>query len=195
LIWAGYRVPIRLSKTSAAAALLLFSVTTVGASVVLDSRQSGTALLQYSYREALTMAGMVGQSPVLLSVLDDLANQWAVLYLSDAPLLIYPYRSTMSQAHVAPVMNRAKAIRPMDIRYIVTDRNEATRSQVAGAIRIWDGQTYSLWKIDDAGKVAVIVDRGQPTEQTFALSSGHASQLGQQLLETAGKVGRPPKMN
>jgi hypothetical protein len=195
LIWAGYRVPIRLGKTSAAAALLLFSATTVGASVVLDSRQSGTALLQHSYREALTMAGMVGQSPVLLSVLDDLANQWAVLYLSDAPLLIFPYRSTMSQAHVVPVMNRAKAIRPTDIRYIVTDRNEATRSQVAGAIRIWDGQTYSLWKIDDAGKVAVIVDRGQPTEQTFALSSGHASPSWPAIAGDSGQVGKPPKMN
>jgi hypothetical protein len=32
-------------------------------------------------------------------VQDDLANQWAVLYLSDVPLLIYPYRSTM--AHLA----------------------------------------------------------------------------------------------
>jgi hypothetical protein len=47
----------------------------------------------------------------------------------------------------------------------------------------------------DAGKVAIIVDRGLRSEQTLALSSDHASQLGQQLLETARSVGQPPKMN
>jgi hypothetical protein len=45
----------------------------------------------------------------------------------------------------------------------------------------------------DAGKVAVIVDRGRPSEQTFALSSAHASELGQQLLESAARAGAPPK--
>lgn len=46
----------------------------------------------------------------------------------------------------------------------------------------------------DAGKVAVIVDRGLPTEQTFALSSDHAAGLGQQLVETAAKAPTAPKL-
>jgi hypothetical protein len=77
-----------------------------------------------------------------------LAKQWAVLYLSDAPLAIAPYRSTMSQAHVIPVMDRAKSVPRGDIRYIVTDRNDSAPSRVTGAARVWDGQAYSLWKID-----------------------------------------------
>jgi hypothetical protein len=144
----GFEYPKRFNIVTAASGIALFVVVTIGASVVLDIRQTGTAMLQKSYREAFAVAGIVGRDPVLLSVLDDLANQWAVLYLSDAPLAIAPYRSTMSQAHVIPVMDRAKSVPRGDIRYIVTDRNDSAPSRVTGAARVWDGQAYSLWKID-----------------------------------------------
>jgi hypothetical protein len=84
---------------------------------------------------------------MMLSVVDHIANQWAVLYLSKSPMVISPYRSTMSQAHVIPVMDRAKPVVRSDIRYIVTDRDETIRSQMDGVSKIWDGRVYRLWKV------------------------------------------------
>jgi hypothetical protein len=117
------------------------------ASTILDMRQRGTASLQKSYREAFAIAGIVGHEPILLSVVDHIANQWAVLYLSDAPMTIAPYRSTMSQAHVIPVMDRAKPVTRSNIRYLVTDSDDSLRPQVTGAIKAWSGGAYSLWKV------------------------------------------------
>jgi hypothetical protein len=101
---------------------------------------------QQSRREALTIARTVGQSPTLLSVRDDLANEWAVFYLTETPLLINPYRGYMAGSHVIPYMDRAKSVDPSSVRYIVTDHNE--EAPVKGAVQIWDGSVYRLWETD-----------------------------------------------
>jgi hypothetical protein len=119
------------------------------------------ALEQSKYREALTIAAIVKDAPTLLSVRDDLANEWAVFYLSDPPLLIAPYRRYMAQAHVIPFMERAKAVDPSGIRYIVTDHSDAVRSPLTGARRVWDGQAYTLWGVDDPNW-AIIADVRTP---------------------------------
>jgi hypothetical protein len=93
----------------------------------------------------------------LLAVRDDLANEWAVFYLSDMPLLIAPYRIYMAQAHVITFMERAKPVDPAAIRYIITDRNDMIRAPLWGARRIWDGEAYSLWEVDD-GAWTVLAD-------------------------------------
>jgi hypothetical protein len=103
---------------------------------------------QQSRREALTIARTVGQSPTLLSVRDDLANEWAVFYLTETPLLINPYRGYMAGPHVIPYMDRAKTVEPSSVRYIVTDHNEEVGAPVKGAVQIWDGSIYRLWEAD-----------------------------------------------
>ena len=103
---------------------------------------------QQSRREALTIARTVGQSPTLLSVRDDLANEWAVFYLTETPLLINPYRGYMAGPHVIPYMDRAKSVDPSSVRYIVTDHNEEVGAPVKGAVQIWDGSIYRLWEAD-----------------------------------------------
>lgn len=39
---------------------------------------------------------------------------------------------------------------PAAIRYIITDRNDTIRAPLWGARRIWDGEAYSLWEVDDS---------------------------------------------
>jgi hypothetical protein len=119
------------------------------------------ALEQAKYREALAISAIVADVPTLLSVRDDVANEWAVFYLSNPPLLIVPYRRYMAQAHVIPFMERARAVDPAAIRFVVTDRNDAIRAPLSGGRRVWDGQAYSLWKIDNANW-AVIADARNP---------------------------------
>jgi hypothetical protein len=164
-IWLAGRVTPRLPKRVTKAALIaavLFVVTLdrtiVQATVV---RYKHNALEQTRYREALTIAAIVKDAPTLLSVRDDVANEWAVFYLSDPPLLIAPYRRYMAQAHVIPFMERAKAVDPSGIRYIVTDHSDAVRSPLTGARRVWDGQAYSLWSVDDPNW-AIIADVRNP---------------------------------
>jgi hypothetical protein len=189
--WARPRLPQRVSVTAIVTTLLLAVAvdrTVVQANVI---RFKSNALQQRAYREAQTINDMVQHAPTLLAVRDDLANEWAVFYLSDMPLLIAPYRIYMAQAHVIPFMERANRPEPAAIRYIVTDRSDAIRAPVQGARRIWEGTAYSLWEVDDpawtvladvvnpngvepgavwlgGGKTDLLVVTGMPGEATLA---------------------------
>jgi hypothetical protein len=141
----------RIVTTRAAVAVVLFIVfldrTAVQAGVV---HYAANTRQQRQLREATAIASMTNGAATLLTVRDDLANRWAVFYLSDVPLLISPYRSYMAQAHVIPYMERAKVIDPSTIRYIVTDRDDSEAALVTGATRIFNGEIYSLWQVRDA---------------------------------------------
>jgi len=132
------------SSVALISALLLIGLT----SAVIETKLSANAVHQKGYREAATLAAVIGKIPTILSVRDEAANQWAVFHLAAVPLLINPYRSTMGQPEVLPFMNRAKAIDLTSVQFIITDHDETIRSTVTGAHLIWDGQTYSLWKLD-----------------------------------------------
>jgi hypothetical protein len=153
--WLKPRLPRQLSLTAVVAILTLaiaIDRTVVQANVI---RFKHNALQQQAYREAQQINAIVQHAPTLLASRDDLANEWAVFYLSDPPVLIAPYRLYMAQAHVIPFMERAKPIDIASIRYIVTDRNDAIRASVWGARRIWDGNAFSLWEINDANWVVL----------------------------------------
>jgi hypothetical protein len=75
--------------------------------------------------------------------------------------MIAPYRRYMAQAHVIPFMERAKAVDPSGIRYIVTDHSDTLRAPLTGARRVWDGRAYSLWSVDDPNW-AIIADVRTP---------------------------------
>jgi hypothetical protein len=119
-------------------------------SVLLESRLTANAVNQKGYREAVVLAAIVGNTPTILSVRDEAANQWAVVYLASVPLLIRPYRSTMGQPELQPIMSRARTIDMASAQFVITDHDPAIRSTVKGAQLVWDGQTYSLWKLDRA---------------------------------------------
>ena len=62
--------------------------------------------------------------------------------------------------------------------FIITDHDETIRSTVTGAHLIWDGQTYSLWKLD-GGNWAVTADGGVHNDAV------HLSGLAEALQSTA----------
>lgn len=159
--WAKPRLPKSISLSYPVAALLLVVAldrTIVQANAV-HYRQN--AFQQTGYREASVIRATIAGAPTLLAVREDLANEWAVFYLSDTPLLIAPYRRYMAQAHVWPLMERSRPVNLAEIRYVVTDRSDLARAALTGARRIWDGQAYSLWQIDEADW-AVVADVRNP---------------------------------
>jgi hypothetical protein len=137
-------LPQRLRSAPVFAAAI-FALTFVAVVTKYSVHQfDGFAERQNNRREILTIAQTIGRDPTLLSVRNDLANEWAVFYLTETPLLINPYKSYMADA--VSYMDRAKSVDPSLIRFIITERDDSTRAPVAGARRIWDGNVYSLWQ-------------------------------------------------
>jgi hypothetical protein len=137
-------LPQRLRSAPAIAAAI-FALTFVAVVTKYSVHQfNGFAERQNNRREIVTIAQTIGRDPTLLSVRNDLANEWAVFYLIETPLLINPYKSYMADA--VSYMDRAKSVDPSLIRFIITERDDSTRAPVAGARRIWDGNVYSLWQ-------------------------------------------------
>jgi hypothetical protein len=155
------------------ALLLLLSI--AGLSWISETKFRANGIQQQRYREAITMVDIIGKAPTLISVRDDLANQWSVFYLSGVPVLINPYRIYMAAPHVLPFMKRADRVELADIRYIVTDRDDNIRTSVTGALRIWNGQTYSLWKAD---KNWTLTAEGGVHEDHIAISGCPRSAIG-----------------
>jgi hypothetical protein len=135
----------RQRRIGEAACAMTLAVLVLAVGYLLDIKQRGNADAQIGYREALKIAAIADHQPILVSVLDDRASLWAVFYLSDNPLRVSPYRSSMAQAHLVPVMARAKPVAESDIRYLITDRVD-TGEDRGKFQRSWDGQVYSLWR-------------------------------------------------
>jgi MFS family permease len=137
------RLPQRLRSAPAIAAAI-FALTFVAVVTKYSVHQfDGFAERQNNRREILTIAQIVGRDPTLLSVRNDVANEWAVFYLIETPLLIDPYKSYMAGA--VSYMVRAMSVDPSSIRFIITEHDDST-APVGGARRIWDGNVYSLWQ-------------------------------------------------
>jgi hypothetical protein len=132
------------SSATLISALLMISLT----SAAIEIRLRENAVRQEGYREAVTLAAIIGATLTILSVRDVAANQWAVFHFAAVPVIISPYRSTMGQPEVLPIMNRARVIDRTSVMFIVTDHDETIRSTVTGGHLAWDGRTYSLWKLD-----------------------------------------------
>jgi hypothetical protein len=146
-------------RVAPSAALAFTALLMTLAAAGLEVRLRGNAIHQLGYREAVALADKLGASPTLLSVRDEAANQWAVFYLADVPLIVDPYRSTMAQPEVRAIMNRARRIDPASVRFVVTDHDMTIRSEVIGGHLAWDGGTYSLWELD-GGNWSVTAEGG-----------------------------------
>jgi hypothetical protein len=137
-------LPQRLRSAPVIAAAI-FSLTFVAVVTKYSVHQfDGLAERQNNRREILTIAQTIGRDPTLLSVGDDLDNEWAIFYLIETPLIINPYKSYMAGA--VSYMDRANSVDPSLIRFIITEHDDSARAPVGGARRIWDGNVYSLWQ-------------------------------------------------
>lgn len=97
------------------------------------------------FKEVEKVQYLIDNHPVLAAIDNDLANEWAVYFLRKVPLHLAYYRVYMAQPHVIPYMNRAKAIDPSKVGYILTDRIEFLSFPPDQAV--WSGGPYFLWEV------------------------------------------------
>lgn len=100
------------------------------------------------FRVLEALAPIVRGAPVLVSVDDWLANEWAVYYLRDTPTIISDYRMYMAQPHLIRFMDAATPIAVSAVQYVLTDVSDTSLAlQHAGWAPIWSGGAYRLWKV------------------------------------------------
>jgi len=86
---------------------------------------------------------IVAPEPIIVSVNDTIANEWAVYFLRDAPIYLTEYRAYMARSHVVPFMQRSIKIDITNARYALTDSMESFPQSNL----LWSGGPYYLWKI------------------------------------------------
>ena len=86
---------------------------------------------------------IVASDPIIVSVSDSIANEWAVYFLRDIPMHLTEYRAYMAQSHVIPFMQRSRRIDIESVRYALTDNKDSfTQSSL-----LWAGGPYYLWNL------------------------------------------------
>ena len=114
---------------------------------------AGTAKVSHLSREAGEAATrIVGDSAVLVSVTDALANEWAVYQLSALPMRVVPYRAYMAQPWLLPRMAAARPVPWHKIAFVLTDRSRpAMPADVTGGCVVWENPLYALWQVAPGG--------------------------------------------
>jgi hypothetical protein len=97
------------------------------------------------YRSVLEIERLIGFQPVIVTVDNDLANQWAVYFLRREPILLFGYRGPMAMSHVAPLMELAAPVDVRAVRYVLSDAQPSTHEAV------WSHGPYTLWRIPQDG--------------------------------------------
>jgi len=114
---------------------------------------AGTTKVSHLSREAGEAATrIVGDSAVLVSVTDTLANEWAVYQLSALPLRVVPYRAYMALPWLLPRMAAARPVPWHKIAFVLTDRSRpAMPADVTGGCVVWENPLYALWQVAPGG--------------------------------------------
>jgi len=105
------------------------------------------------FKKVAEIEGVIGSKPVLVTVNDNIANEWAVYFLRNMPISLVQYRAYMAQTHVVPFMQRARGVDITKVKYALTD---SERSFPESDL-LWQGGPYYLWKLKDSRWI-------QPTE-------------------------------
>lgn len=95
------------------------------------------------YRKLSDIKQYIDDHALLVTIDNNLANEWAVYFLKDYPIKLTEYKLYMAQPHVVPYMLRAKTIAPNDITFLLTDNSTALPKQNL----IWTSGPYYLWKL------------------------------------------------
>ena len=98
------------------------------------------------FKKVAEIENIVGSKPVLVTVNDTTANEWAVFFLRSVPISLAQYRAYMAQAHVIPFMKRAQEVDITKVRYALTDNEESfPKSDL-----LWEGGPYYLWRLRES---------------------------------------------
>jgi hypothetical protein len=124
------------------------------------------------YRRVGAIEDLNLSKKVLVAVDERVANEWAVYFLRDMPIVLGSYRMYMAFPHVRPLMDRARSIRPEELGYLLTDDHpDAVFRDSRAWSLVWSAGPYRLWS---------------PTAQTWSIVTGVTNPYG---LEEVG--GRP----
>jgi hypothetical protein len=82
------------------------------------------------YRHVTDIERTIGREPIAVDVNDDLADEWAVYFLRDHPMVLLSYRAYMAFPHVMPMMQQSAAPDVQTVRYLLTDRPPAPGAEV-----------------------------------------------------------------
>ncbi len=107
-----------------------------------------------SFKQVKTIRNLISTSPVMVSVSDTIANEWAMYYLRDTPIYLFPYRGYAGQSHVIPFMERAKPVNLSEIHYVLTDYQ--TILPEWQTTLLWSGDRYKLWRIESTDWVLLV---------------------------------------
>ncbi len=107
----------------------------------------------------------------MIAVDEYIASEWAIYHLRSLPVRVASYRMYMSFPHIRPLMERAQAVPPAELGYVLTDDHpEATLRTMDEWSLVWSGGPYRLWK---------------PRHATWALVTGVTNPYG--LEQVGGK--------
>lgn len=145
----------RTALVAVPASLLIGAVVTAAAAREIAFRGAIVPDSIDPYRTLANLNQVPASEPMLVSVDDALANEWAVYFLRNRLFRLVGYRSYMAQPHVVPSMERSKAVDLGTVRYILSDASaledhqpSATPYDVA-----WTGGPYALWRVPADGAV------------------------------------------
>lgn len=99
-----------------------------------------------SFKQVKTIRNVIGTKPLMVSVSNTIANEWAMYYLRNIPINLFPYRGYAAQGHVVPFMKRSYPVALSGISYILTDCQ--TIMPEGQTTLLWNGDRYKLWRID-----------------------------------------------
>jgi len=99
------------------------------------------------FRALKEIRSITGGGPLLVTVDDWLANEWAVYYLRREPIYLATYRGYMRSPGVIPHMDASK-YPPLDqVRFVLSDdRMSPPLCTHAEWQLLWSSQVYRLWK-------------------------------------------------
>lgn len=128
--------------------LMLLAIVVMTDALITDHHLGDQASSVAQFQQVNTIKTIVGTGPVEVLVDDWIANEWAVYYLRDSPIVLGAYRMYMAQAHVVPLMQRATPIDPNAIRYMLTDVHFEQEAHNQGWQKMWSGGPYTLWQTE-----------------------------------------------
>ena len=138
-------------------AVLMFAVVSAAAAREVAFRQAIVADSIEPYRTLANLNHALAPEPILVSVDDTLANEWAVYFLRDHLFRLVGYRSYMAQPHVVPWMERSRAVDLGAVRYVLSDAVALDNSQSSDQRNVaWADGPYALWRIPAHGAVVLV---------------------------------------
>jgi hypothetical protein len=136
----------RLIAAGAMLAMVLIGLFGALAGRIVSFQRQLTVQSIRPYRAVIDVEREVGRAPILLTVNDPAASEWAVYFLRDHAVRLLGYRGPMAYAHVVRFMDEAAVPDFHAIQYVLTDAQPAPSRDI-----LWQEGPYALLRIPQTG--------------------------------------------